>query len=249
MRYRTAAILLMALAVLAVVEMVVKTRQNTTPASTVQIHLTSDPFPSAVGSETFYVSLTGSDGVPVANAAIEVSANMMMPVMLPLAGRALSQSGSKNQYPVSIIWPMAGQWEVDVKATLPDQTVVQDQFDLYVYGVPPMRVEGETSYRSASEIKAEVSANAAHEYWIEIPQGTQTLLRSGQGEDLIPAKIHLNLNGQNILVIRNDDIADHTVGPFFIKAGETIRQEFTRAAVFQGKCTIRHGAEVSIIVD
>jgi hypothetical protein len=69
------------------------------------------------------------------------------------------------------------------------------------------------------------------------------------GDDVIPADIRLNLSGQHVLVIRNDDIADHTVGPFFVRAGETIRQNFTQAAVFQGTCTIRHNADINIVVE
>ena len=145
---------------------------------------------------------------------------------------------------------MAGEWQVAVQATLADgQTVVQERFGLYVYPVPPRLVGGETDYRSASEIEAAISTNPQREYWIVIPQGTQAMIRTGQGEDIMPSEIHLSLTGQNVLYIRNDDIADHTVGPFFIRAGETIRQEFTRAAEFVGKCTILHGNEVSIVVD
>jgi len=82
-----------------------------------------------------------------------------------------------------------------------------------------------------------------------IPMGTQALMRSGQGDDVIPEEIRLDLSGRHVLVIRNDDIADHVVGPFFVRSGEIIRQRFTSPAEFQGVCTIRHGAEVSIIVE
>jgi hypothetical protein len=99
------------------------------------------------------------------------------------------------------------------------------------------------------EVNTAVATNPEQELWIVIPQGTQQMMRTGQGADVIPPEIHLSLAGQNTLVIRNDDIADHTVGPFFVRAGETVRQQFTRAAEYLGKCTISHGAEVSIVVE
>jgi hypothetical protein len=216
------------------------------PSAGVQIALSSDPFPLTVGQTTLLVSVTDVDGTPVDGATVEVSGNMKMPGMLP-------QTGSTNiavngEYQVPIIWPMVGEWTIDVTATLPDRQV-QERFDVFIYGVPAYNGGSRTTYRSVREVSADVSSNAEHEFWIVIPLGTQALIRSGMGDDVIPADIRLNLSGQHVLVIRNDDIADHTVGPFFVRAGETIRQNFTQTAVFQGTCTIRHNADINIVVE
>lgn len=247
MRYVAAALVIL-LALVAVVLVGKFVQPAPAAPSAVQIHMTSNPFPSSVGVQTLLVALTQADGTPVEAAAVQLSAEMMMPGMLPLNGRAGHYAD--GQYPFEVTWSMAGDWQVQVQATLADgATVVQDSFNLYVYPVPPRVVGGAAVYHSASEVQTEITANPEHEYWIIIPQGTQQMIRTGQGEDIIPTEIHLSLTGQHILYIRNDDIADHTVGPFFIRAGETIRQEFTRAAEFIGKCTILHGNEVSIVVD
>lgn len=246
MRVRAAAVMIMITAV----ALAVVWRLSQPPAdSTIQIHLSSDPFPLATGPGTLMITLTNADGESVDDADVQVTANMMMPGMLPLTGRL--EASHDGHYPVSMMWTMPGEWVVDVTAAAPGSKSVSQQFNIYIYPVPipESNVGGEARYRSVSEVATVLSTNPAQEMWIVIPQGTLQMMRSGQGADIIPYEIRLSLNGQNTLVIRNDDIADHTVGPFFVRAGETVRQQFTRAAEYLGKCTINHGAELSIIVE
>ena len=66
---------------------------------------------------------------------------------------------------------------------------------------------------------------------------------------MIPAVIRLDSAARNTLVIRNDDIADHSIGPYFVRAGETVRQVFSEPTNVVGLCTIRGNSEISIIVD
>lgn len=247
MRVRAATIaLLLTIAALAIIWRVA---QPPAAHDAIQISLSSVPFPQAVGPGTLLVALTRSDGTPVQDASVQVSATMMMPGMLPLAGRLEPIQG--GQYPISMMWTMPGDWLIDVTAAAPGSENIHEQFNIYIYPVPipQSNVGGEARYHSVSEVSDAISANPAKEMWIVIPQGTQQMMRTGQGADVIPPEIHLSLTGQNTLIIRNDDIADHTVGPFFVRAGETVRQEFTRAAEYLGKCTISHGAEVSIVVE
>jgi hypothetical protein len=167
--------------------------------------------------------------------------------MLPVAGDA---SESNGQYRAFVTLSMMGDWIVDVSAQLPQQTTpLHERFEIYVYPVVPPDNGSLMRYRSVGEIEALLASSPSQEYWIVIPQGTQAMMRMGQGDDVIPEVIRLDLSGQPTLVIRNDDIAAHTVGPFFVRSGETIRQQFTSPAEFQGVCSIRHGAEVSIIVE
>lgn len=219
---------------------------KTSPSGSPRIHLTSYPFPAIAGPTTFYTAVTNPDGTKITGATIDLNASMMMEGMLPTHGRAAPDQ--KGWYSNSFTFGMMGEYVVDVTATLPDKQVVRDTFNIYVYPVQQMKAAGETVYRSQREIEADRSTNSSRERWIIIPLGTQALLRNGQGDNVIPSELHLSVTGQNTLVIRNDDIADHKVGPFFIRAGETIRQEFRTAAEFVGTCTIRHGSEVSIIV-
>lgn len=217
------------------------------PTGGVEIHLSSEPFPLAVGQSTLLVSLIDGEGAPVEGATVEVNARMAHEGMLPVAGQAIESNG---QYRAFVTLPMMGEWIVDVIARLPQQPApLQERFEVYVYPIVPPDSGNQTRYRSVSEIDNLFASRPSDEYWIVIPMGTQALMRSGQGDDVIPEEIRLDLSGRHVLVIRNDDIADHVVGPFFVRSGEIIRQRFTSPAEFQGVCTIRHGAEVSIIVE
>lgn len=216
-------------------------------AGNVALELRSDPFPLSVGTSMLLVSVNQSVGAAVSGATVSVTAEMDHAGMLPVSG--VSSTLVDGAYHVPIIWSMPGHWTVNVTARLPDQQTLQEQFEVYVYSIPPANAIPSAPFRSVREVEATVTANEERELWIVIPQGTREMIKLGQGDDVIPAEIRLQLSGQNVLVIRNDDIADHTIGPFFIRAGETIRQEFTNTAVFQGTCTVRHNAEVSIIVE
>jgi hypothetical protein len=88
------------------------------PSDRVQIQLTSDPFPLAVGQTTLLISLTNRDGTTVEDAAVEVTARMTHEGMLPVAGHA---SESNGQYRAFVTLSMMGDWIVDVSAQLPSR--------------------------------------------------------------------------------------------------------------------------------
>ena len=98
-------------------------------------------------------------------------------------------------------------------------------------------------------ITSSVGSASAREYVIEIPEGTGELIDAGQDPDIIPQEIHLTLGEQDILVIRNNDVVGHRISDFWVGAGETFRQEFRTAAIYQGECTIHESAQIQIIVD
>jgi hypothetical protein len=215
------------------------------PAAEVHIRMSSQPFPLAVGSNTLLISLVTEDGAPVDGAAISVASHRDHPGMLPMTGRA--GSSTDGQYRVPITWPMMGPWRVDVTAELPNERgVIQEQFEVFVYAIRPAGAS-QAEYRSVRENEVVVSAHPERELWILIPQGTQAMLT--EGHQIMPDEIRLKLDGPNTLVIRNDDLTDHMIGPFFVRPGETIRQEFTQPAVFQGTCTISRSGDISIIVE
>jgi len=111
---------------------------------------------------------------------------------------------------------------------------VQERFGLYVYPVPRALL-ARNGLRSAIEIEARLQSTRSGN-WIVIPQGHSEDPppgRAGHHAERDPPEP----DGQNVLYIRNDDIADHTVGPFFIRAGKRFAR-IHRAADFVGKCTI-----------
>lgn len=218
------------------------------PAGAVKVELSSDPFPLAVGQNTLLIRLTNGDGSPVNDASIEVAALMHHGGSLPLRGQ--TSGGIDGEYRLPITWSMMGMWTLDVSAALPDQPdPLREQYELYIYPVPAANRSSQTTYRSASDNNALLAAVTEKEFWIVIPQGTEALMRTGQGDDIIPEEIRLKVGERSVLVIRNDDIAHHNVGPFFVRAGETIRQTFTSPGVLQGACSVNHRAVINIIVE
>lgn len=211
------------------------------------ITLSSQPFPLTVGPSSLSVLLTSGDNAPIEDAIITVNARMKNPGMVPLSRSV--KSDASGAYTVAMMWPMTGQWIIDVLAQLPDgDAQIQDTFEVYIFQVPPQNFSTRTTYIGANEYKS-LAADPERELWVIIPQGTGTLVASGHGDDLIPYNIRLSLTGQRTLVIRNDDIVDHTIGPFFVRAGETVRQTFNQPAVYKGACSVSHDGEVNIIVE
>lgn len=241
MKYLIAAVT--ALAAVAVIAGVWILTRSQLPGD-LNIRLRSDPFPLAVGPTTLMISVTRADGTPVEDAAVQVTGRMNHGGMLPLTAQARGSAG--GEYRVPLVWPMVGQWTIEITVEHQASTT-RDAFDVYVYPISPRSTRG--AYRSAVENAAAVSANAEQEKWIILPQGSQALMQAGMGEEILPLEIRLNVQGQNTLVIRNDDIVDHSIGPFFVKAGETVKQRFTRPVEVQGTCSILPVSGISIIVE
>jgi hypothetical protein len=243
MKTRIAILIALMLITLLIAGMLV---QNT--AGTVQIQLRSNPFPMTVGSATLQIAILDKNGTAIEDAVLQVTTQLShpgAPAIIYYPNQLID-----GLYQVPVVWSMMGQGSVRVSAELPSQAeTIEEQFSVFIYLVPPVSTNNQSTYRSFDEISRDVTANLAQEYWIVIPQGAREMMTMGQGEDIVPAQIRLNLNGQNTLVIRNDDFADHTIGPFFVRAGETIRQEFTQPAVFVGDCSIRHSSEIRIIIE
>jgi hypothetical protein len=87
------------------------------------------------------------------------------------------------------------------------------------------------------------------EIQIIIPHGTGAAVEAGQYPVLIHNDIILTLGKQDRLTIRNDDVVDHTIGLFFVGAGQSISQRFTRPAILEGTCSFQGGNVRIIIVE
>lgn len=87
---------------------------------------------------------------------------------------------------------------------------------------------------------------AGGEYRVVVPAGTGDRIDRGEDVELIPADLRLGVN--DTLVVENQDIRTHSVGPFTVRAGETVRHQFSTAGVYSGVCTIHPSGEVKITV-
>jgi mono/diheme cytochrome c family protein len=80
-----------------------------------------------------------------------------------------------------------------------------------------------------------------------IPQGTGARLKSEQGSEVIPAKIQLRVG--DLFILRNDDIAPHRVGGFYVRPGESLSYRFTQAGAFDYLCTIHRDGHTTFEVE
>ena len=83
-----------------------------------------------------------------------------------------------------------------------------------------------------------------HTYVVEA--GTGARLDLGLEVELMPTEVRLAVG--DTLVIRNEDDRDYTVGPYSVRAGETVEQTFQRAQVLVGECSLSGTGEIQIIV-
>lgn len=90
------------------------------------------------------------------------------------------------------------------------------------------------------------SSRQGEQYTITVPDGTGTRIDAGELIELMPADLQLGIN--DTLVIDNQDERTHLVGPFTVRAGETLNHKFTQAGVYSGVCSIHPSGQVTITV-
>ncbi len=85
---------------------------------------------------------------------------------------------------------------------------------------------------------------ADHQFTI-VP-GTGEAMDRGEEVDILPAELDVRV-GQ-VLEIVNQDDRGHLVGPFFVGAGETLRQQFASPGTFEGICTVHPSGQFVLTV-
>lgn len=79
-----------------------------------------------------------------------------------------------------------------------------------------------------------------------IPEGAGEAYDAGTPLEILPARLDASIG--DIIEIRNDDERGHLVGPFYVAAGETLRQEFASEGEFIGECTVHSSGEIVVVV-
>lgn len=203
----------------------------------VKIKLYSDPFPMVVGQMNLMISITDENGQPIEGVDVHVTTQHSQ-----FGSPAISDTSRRYEdgyYYMPVFWEMMGKASVIINAEFPNGETQDEEFEVFIYGIPPMNVENQP-YRSQSEIAEELANIPDNEYWIVMPQGAQEITGI-YSVDIVPPLIPLSVSGINTLVIRNDDLVPNTVGPFYVGAGETLRQRFTEPIVLIGECTVAQG--------
>ncbi len=94
-----------------------------------------------------------------------------------------------------------------------------------------------------ADVEAE-AAGAEHSYLI--PAGTGAAKDAGELVEILPADLTVRVG--EVLELINEDDRGHIVGPFYVRAGETLRQEFTSTGVYEGVCTVHPSGQVKVTV-
>ena len=93
---------------------------------------------------------------------------------------------------------------------------------------------------------SEPTADRAADHSFLIAAGTGEAMDRGEEVDILPAELEVRV-GQ-VLEIVNEDDRGHLVGPVFVGAGETLRQEFTSPGTFEGICTVHPSGQFVLTV-
>jgi len=79
-----------------------------------------------------------------------------------------------------------------------------------------------------------------------IKVGTYQRLLRGEIFDVFPRELEVHVGDE--IVIENQDSFNHMIGPFGIRAGETLRHVWASAGTIEGECTFIPDQKVTIRV-
>jgi hypothetical protein len=79
-----------------------------------------------------------------------------------------------------------------------------------------------------------------------IPPGAGEAFDRGEPLEILPADLDVRVG--EVLEIVNEDDRGHLIGPFFVGAGETLRQRFASPGEFIGVCTVHPSGEITVTV-
>lgn len=81
---------------------------------------------------------------------------------------------------------------------------------------------------------------------VVVPIGTFEKVMRGEFVDLLPSIIEVSVGDEFVVV--NDDKVTHTIGPFSVRPGETLRHVWQSVDTIQGECSVLMSDNVNINV-
>lgn len=84
------------------------------------------------------------------------------------------------------------------------------------------------------------------DYSFTIPVGAGEAIDRGATLDILPGELLVSVG--EVLELVNLDDRGHLVGPFFVGAGETLRQRFNTPGEFEGICSVHPSGEFVLTV-
>jgi hypothetical protein len=90
---------------------------------------------------------------------------------------------------------------------------------------------------------------ASREVLFEIPKGTWARRMAGEPLAILPARIHMTLGINDVLVLKNLDDVPQIFGPTLMMPGQGFRLPFAVAASYDFACSAHAGGQMTIVVD
>jgi len=81
---------------------------------------------------------------------------------------------------------------------------------------------------------------------VVVPMGTFEQVMRGEFVDLLPSIIEVSVGDEFVVV--NEDKVTHTIGPFSVRPGETLRHVWQTVDTIQGECSVLMSDNVIINV-
>lgn len=101
---------------------------------------------------------------------------------------------------------------------------------------------------SGGDVGLSAAGSAAPaDYTYTIPPGAGEAFDRGVPLEILPAELTARV-GEVIEIVNRDD-RGHLVGPFFVGAGETLRQSFSSPGEYVGVCTVHPSGELVLVVE
>ena len=92
----------------------------------------------------------------------------------------------------------------------------------------------------------DAATDDAPDFAFVIPVGAGEAFDRGEPLEILPADLDVRVG--DVLEIVNEDDRGHLIGPFFVGAGETLRQRFASPGEFIGVCTVHPSGEITVTV-
>ncbi len=98
---------------------------------------------------------------------------------------------------------------------------------------------------SAPLLRDDGSSDPA-DYSYLIPEGAGEAIDRGEPLDILPQALDVSVG--ELFELINEDDRGHLVGPFYVGAGETLRQRFSAPGTFIGACSVHPSGEIVLTV-
>ena len=82
-----------------------------------------------------------------------------------------------------------------------------------------------------------------------IPPGAAARLKAGEEVSALPSPIHLTVGVRDVLVLTNDDVVVHQVGPIVLGAGRRTDSLPRDRAAIECACSLHAGGTLALVVD